>query len=38
MGTISEELEKIYDDPDISIDGPSEEAKRLGRMVAGLQD
>jgi len=38
MGTISEELEKIYDNPDIPIDGPSEECERLGQMVAGLQD
>lgn len=36
--SIQEELEKVYNNPDIPIDGPCEEAKELGRIVAGLQD
>lgn len=34
-GTLSEELEKIYEEYDIE---PSEEAERIGRQVAHLQD
>jgi len=37
MGTLEEELEKIYDNPDIAVDGPSEKAEELGRLVAHLQ-